>query len=806
MNIIQESVDKFIVGHDGADAAAQPIMVSGRVRKAYKGVRVRAATANTVVIYLGPHGVTTDSGYPLPAGEELLIPIEDPSKVYVVATLAADCKVWVNLAGEITGEPFPLTLLGKTANLIAVDANAATVQAALRALSTIGVTGCTVADTAGGPPYTVTFTGPLAKTDVDLVTSTDGGINETQNVTATDAIAGDKMVLTLGAESTAELAYDASSAQVQSALEALTGIGAGNVSVSDGTTGWDVEFIGDLLGTDVDAMTGVVGKNEKQTMTYLSAPVAGDMLTLSYDGSSAAPIAYDSTSAQVQAALETIGALTGNVSVTDGDPSGWVIEFVGGLAGTDLDFVSGTCGKNEKQTVGIPDTVDTGTFTLTYDGETTAAIAYTAPAADVKTALENLDNIEVDDVAVTGGAGPTTDWVVEFKGNLTRTDVPLMTATSSCGQNEKQTVSIPDTVDIGPFTLTYDGETTGPIPYNSTFGEVQTALEGLTNIGAGQVSVTGGPGPTDDWTVEFTGTLALTDVPLMTATSSCGQNEKQTVGIPDTVDIGTFTLTYDGQTTAPISQGASAATVKSALEDLSNIEVGDVEVTGGPGPTDDWVVEFKATLGLTDVPTMTAVSSCGQNEKQTVSIDPTTTGGTFTLTYDGETTAGINHNATAGDVEDALELLSNIGAGQVAVTGGPGPDTAWIVSFTGTLGLTDVVMMVGNGTSLTGGSSTDVTIQETVKGVTEDVTITESVKGVTADVTIEEAVKGVTATVSIGETVTGHGVGVSTDETAKGNTGTVTVTESQKGDAAFTITVAKVADITLGSQYSWLAV
>ncbi len=702
MNIEQESLaGSFVVGNGGADAVAKPIVAAGYANKAYKGVRVRAATANTIVIYVGPRNLTIAHGYPLPAGEELSIPIENPSNIYVVATPAADCQQTVALAGAIAGETFTLTFRGETTDPIAINANAAAVQAALRDLSTIGATGCSVADTGGGPPYTVTFTGPLAKTDVDLMTSTDGGISEVQNVTVTDAIAGDKMVLTLDAESTAALDYDATSAEVQSALEALTAIGAGKVSVEDGTTGWDVSF--DKTLGDVSAMTGVVGKNELQTMTYLTEAVAGDMLTLTYDGNSAAPIAYDSTSVQVQTALETIAALTGKVSVTDGSPSGYVIEFIDALAGIDVDFVSGVCGKNEKQTVGIPDTVDTGTFTLTYDGQTTAGLAYTATAADVKTALENLSNIDVDDVAVTGGAGPTTDWVVEFKGNLAHTDVALMTAVSSCGQNEKQTVSI-----------------------------------------------------------------------------------------PDTTDVGTFTLTYDGQTTAPISQGASAATIQGVLEDLSNIEVGDVEVTGGPGPTDDWIVEFKANLGLTDVPLMTAVSSCGQNEKQTVSIDPTTTGGTFTLTYDGQTTAGINHNASAGDVEDALELLSNIGAGQVAVTGGPGPDTAWIVSFTGTLGLTDVVLMTGDGALLTGGSSTDVTIEETVKGVTVDVTITEAVKGVTEDVAINETVKG-------------HGVTVSVDETAKGNTGTVTVIESQKGDAAFTITIAKVADITAGSQYSWIA-
>ena len=42
--------------------------------------------------------------------------------------------------------------------------------------------------------------------------------------------------------------------------------------------------------------------------------------------------------------------------------------------------------------------------------------------------------------------------------------------------------------------------------------------------------------------------------------------------------------------------------------------------------------------------------------------------GTFTLTYDGQATATISYNASAAEVRSALEALSNIGSGGVAVT------------------------------------------------------------------------------------------------------------------------------------------
>lgn len=89
------------------------------------------------------------------------------------------------------------------------------------------------------------------------------------------------------------------------------------------------------------------------------------------------------------------------------------------------------------------------------------------------------------------------------------------------------------------------------------------------------------------------------------------------------------------------------------------------------------------------------------NEIQTVTIGASTTGGTFTLTFGGQTTAPINFNANAATVRGALEALINVGAGQVLVTGGPGPANPWVVTFRGTLANQNVVQLTGNGSQLT---------------------------------------------------------------------------------------------------------
>lgn len=50
----------------------------------------------------------------------------------------------------------------------------------------------------------------------------------------------------------------------------------------------------------------------------------------------------------------------------------------------------------------------------------------------------------------------------------------------------------------------------------------------------------------------------------------------------------------------------------------------------------------------------------GQNEVQRITFTGQPTGGTFTLSYAGETTAAIPYNASCAEIEAALELLSNI--------------------------------------------------------------------------------------------------------------------------------------------------
>lgn len=104
------------------------------------------------------------------------------------------------------------------------------------------------------------------------------------------------------------------------------------------------------------------------------------------------------------------------------------------------------------------------------------------------------------------------------------------------------------------------------------------------------------------------------------------------------------------------------------------------------------------------------------NEVQSVSITGGPTGGTYTLTYDGQTTAGIAYNATATQVRNALTALSSVGSGNVSCSGGPHPDSAVTVTFTGALAGTDVAQMTASGSGLTGGTTPAVSVSTVTPG------------------------------------------------------------------------------------------
>ncbi|MGH9059965.1 MAG: hypothetical protein ACRDZY_10690, partial [Acidimicrobiales bacterium] len=109
--------------------------------------------------------------------------------------------------------------------------------------------------------------------------------------------------------------------------------------------------------------------------------------------------------------------------------------------------------------------------------------------------------------------------------------------------------------------------------------------------------------------------------------SGGGTDEVQTITVTGTPTGGTFTMTFSGQTTAAIPYSATMAQLAAALTALSNIEIGDITVTGGPLPATPLVVTFGlGQYGGIDVPTMTATASFTGGTTPTIAVAETTKG------------------------------------------------------------------------------------------------------------------------------------------------------------------------------------
>lgn len=121
------------------------------------------------------------------------------------------------------------------------------------------------------------------------------------------------------------------------------------------------------------------------------------------------------------------------------------------------------------------------------------------------------------------------------------------------------------------------------------------------------------------------------------------------------------------------------------------------------------------------------------NEEFTITANATpNTGGTFTLTHDGNVTSAIAFDATAADVEDALEALASIGAGNVQCTQTTGTDlgdanAVVTIEFINELG-GQVVALTIQDAGLTGGSG-DHALANTVTGGTDEANGANLLKG-----------------------------------------------------------------------------
>ncbi len=210
------------------------------------------------------------------------------------------------------------------------------------------------------------------------------------------------------------------------------------------------------------------------------------------------------------------------------------------------------------------------------------------------------------------------------------------------------------TYKLGMENLSGVVEWTAPIPYNANTSTVKAALESLSRIAFDDVAVTRG----------------------------VSRNEIQSFSISGSYTGGTYTITFDGQTTAGIKPNTGADGIRTALAKLPNLDYWDIDVK---------------------------VDS--HNEVQYVYLIGEPTSGSFRLSFDGQQTADIAWNASAKTVADRLKALSNIGASDVKVTKKAGSYQPWKIEFIGGLSGIDLMPLGYDLGSLSGGYGVDIMVK-----------------------------------------------------------------------------------------------
>ncbi|MGL4551011.1 MAG: hypothetical protein ACRC33_07480, partial [Gemmataceae bacterium] len=258
-------------------------------------------------------------------------------------------------------------------------------------------------------------------------------------------------------------------------------------------------------------------------MTFLIAGTAGaDTITLvSFDGGTG-DLTFD-----VNGSTSTLTGVTATDDVLVRADAGDDALLVGAAWGYDLPVAyEGQSGTDALFANGL-----SSTFSLTgTDAGTLLASGGTSPVA--YSFVESLTGGAAADafvvgasgsiLSVAGGGGTDTLSYAGF-GSAVTVNLQAATATVHSPADEVQELTVtPSGSDT--FTLTFEGQTTAPLPDTATAAQVQTALSALSNIGGvgGSVVVTAVAGPPNVYTITFQGTLAGANVGPITAAFTGG--------------------------------------------------------------------------------------------------------------------------------------------------------------------------------------------------------------------------------------------------------------------------------------------
>ncbi|HEX2095875.1 MAG TPA: hypothetical protein VHF50_00715 [Solirubrobacterales bacterium] len=262
------------------------------------------------------------------------------------------------------------------------------------------------------------------------------------------------------------------------------------------------------------------------------------------------------------------------------------------------------------------------------------------------------------------------------------------------GPNEVQTITA---TGEGSFAMRFRRnfavpfEVTSSLPRSSSAAAIESALEALPSIAPADVGVTGPVG--GPWAVEFGGDYAGSDVPEISHASGTVNITVKTTTVAGTFEI--CSVASQCRAGAPGSSGGDLASptniaVDQASGDVYVFEFGNARISRFQADG-----TFVRTFGWDVLPSSSSANVPG-NERQTVTLKGAT-GGTFQLLWSSPsnqvgTTTDIPYNASAVQLQSALEGLTTIAPGDVSVTGSAGGP--WTVEFTGSYADVNVSLLV----------------------------------------------------------------------------------------------------------------
>jgi len=157
--------------------------------------------------------------------------------------------------------------------------------------------------------------------------------------------------------------------------------------------------IGHLISEINDALGGrakAVFENGKIVLTDSEDGTSGLTITLTWDADGGTTLLSGLAISQTNAGTDGVADLSGYAL------SNFTLSQAAQDSKIKVDGFPSTSAVSEVQTVSLSDNPNSGTYTLTYRGETTTALIYNDDADTIKAALEALATVNTDDITVSG--------------------------------------------------------------------------------------------------------------------------------------------------------------------------------------------------------------------------------------------------------------------------------------------------------------------------------------------------------------------------------------------------------------------